>query len=97
MTAAPDETPSAGTATPDLGSVEEYRRALMTDSAATATALREETAQALALVLVRLATLQELPPTAELQAELDELRQVVRVELGRVLQLAHLLSTPSVG
>jgi hypothetical protein len=55
---------------------------------------RTAPAQTLGFVLVQLATVQETQAAAEAQLELDELRQVVRVELGRVLELAHALSTP---
>ena len=51
--------------------------------------LGEETAQLLGYVLVELAALREMDQLEDIHAGLDELPESVRMELGRVLQLAE--------
>jgi hypothetical protein len=75
--------------------MERCRSALTSEFSAAATLLREDIAQVLGFVLVQLAAVQQQLPAPVVQQDLDELRQVVRVELGRVLELAQTLSSPS--
>ena len=49
--------------------------------------LRNETAQTLAYVLIKLGALLELEDSGDIRRELTELREAVRPELHRVLQL----------
>ena len=50
--------------------------------------LREETAQALGFVLVQLAALEQLDDSQALRDALAELRETVRPELQRILDIA---------
>ncbi len=85
-------TPSADVSSFPLCPIERCRAALAAELMTIATTLREDTAQVLGFVLVELAALQETQPAPDVQQELEELRQAVRVELGRVLHVAHQLS-----
>jgi hypothetical protein len=91
----PDPIPARRPVTPDTCPVERCRLAVAAEFSAAATRLHEDTAQVLGVVLVELAALQEVLPAPELQQELEELRQMVRVELGRVLELVQVLSNAS--
>lgn len=79
---------------PEPGTPEPCRQRRAAERLAIATALHEDTAQVLGFVPVQLAALQEGRPESEARQEMDELRQVVRVELGRVLELVRVLRDP---
>jgi hypothetical protein len=55
-------------------------------------ALRAETAQVLALVLVEIANLTRVQDVPELHTRLGGLRDAVRTELGRVRKMADVLA-----